>query len=137
LHWIYFIMRSHMHLSQTICGWTAGARLLTPWCVQASSSLAASAAQHAFNVADAAIALPHASQLPCLLYMSLCTRLQESPFFTADVPPDVLVKVLRQLPQSQRLCECSLVCRAWRAAATAATDELQMLPNRTGPAFQR
>jgi hypothetical protein len=45
----------------------------------------------------------------------------------AALPPDVLLKMLRQLPFSVRLWECSLVCRAWRAAAAAATDELQII----------
>jgi hypothetical protein len=54
--------------------------------------------------------------------------LQEDPASLAVLPPDVLVRVLRQLPLSVRLLECSLVCRTWLAAAAVATDDLQLLP---------
>jgi hypothetical protein len=54
--------------------------------------------------------------------------LQEDPVSLAVLPPDVLVGVLRQLPLSVRLRECSLVCRTWRAAAAVATDDLLVVP---------
>jgi hypothetical protein len=53
---------------------------------------------------------------------------QEDPPSLAVLPPDVVVKVLQQLPLSVRLREGSLVCRTWRAAAAVATDDLLILP---------
>jgi hypothetical protein len=53
---------------------------------------------------------------------------QEDPNSLAEIPPDVLVMVLRQLPLSMRLREGSLVCRTWRAAAAVATHDLQLVP---------
>jgi hypothetical protein len=64
---------------------------------------------------------------PCLSLLFILF-LQEDSISLAEIPPDVLVRVLRQLPLSVRLLECSLVCRTWRAAAAVATDDLQLVP---------
>jgi hypothetical protein len=61
-------------------------------------------------------------------HFAFLSFVQEDPIVLAVLPPDVLVGVLRQLPLSVRLRECSLVCRTWRAAAAAATDDLLVVP---------
>lgn len=43
-----------------------------------------------------------------------------------QLPPDVLPKVLAFVPLQQRLSSCSLASRSMRAAAAAATHEIQL-----------
>jgi hypothetical protein len=49
-------------------------------------------------------------------------------FPLAALPIDTVAHVLRWVPQQQRLCQCAMVCRAWRTAAAAATVDIQTVP---------
>jgi hypothetical protein len=44
----------------------------------------------------------------------------------AHLPQEVLLQVLRQLPQQDRLCSCAATCRSMLTAAGQATQEVQL-----------
>lgn len=57
-----------------------------------------------------------------LLHSCFCRRAGTSmPQRLQQLPDAVVELILQQLPQQDRLCRAALVCRAWAAAAAAAT----------------
>jgi hypothetical protein len=68
-----------------------------------------------------------AVRLTCLQDVDACQIATPS-----QLPEHVVAQVLRHVDLQQRLAFCSLVCRAWRAAAAAATSGVAVNTNKDG-----
>jgi hypothetical protein len=56
-----------------------------------------------------------------------CAQLQDSPL--PELPKELLARVLRHVEQFERLAVCTYVCKAWRAAAVAASSDVRVASN--------
>jgi hypothetical protein len=75
--------------------------------------------------------------IQCLAHTPAMESQEGDPFPLAALPIDTLANVLRWVPQQQRFYNCAVVCKAWQAAAAAATRDLQMVPPKYTAAHQR